>query len=453
MLAVQAAAGWGSRVTAQGPRRPEFDVALSFAGEQRPYVEAVAADLRRRGISYFYDAEQEAALWGNDLGETLVRVYEEAAAIVVMFVSAEYARKDWTRVERRAALSRAVSERREYVLPARFDATGLPGLPRSTAYVDLTRKKPEELASLIAAKLERLFAPPAWLRVIDPTSSIAEPTGVVHYAGELFVADHATGEVIRLRPDGQVTGRIGGFRHPHHLYRVDESVVVCDTGHDRLVALDRDLREQWTRRRLGNVPLRAPHGLASTEAASFLALSTGNNALVSVVGGRVEAVLQTPGGTGGSGPGEFRSPCGVAATEAHVLVADTFNHRVQVLNRRLEHLGSFGTPGQGDAEMAYPVGVLAWRRGHVLVADERNQRMQLWRLKQTSPSLHVECLQVLPVGTGGRQTRRVAAGCAPAALGPVHMRQEGPQNDPWGLAVPATPDHVGVLMTVRFPSN
>ena len=47
---------------------------------------------------------------------------------MVVFVSAEDAAHDWTRVKHRAALNRAVRERREYVLPARFDDTPLPGL-------------------------------------------------------------------------------------------------------------------------------------------------------------------------------------------------------------------------------------------------------------------------------------------------------------------------------------
>ena len=38
--------------------------------------------------------------------------------MVVVFVSAGYAARDWTGLERRAALARAVRERREYVLPA-----------------------------------------------------------------------------------------------------------------------------------------------------------------------------------------------------------------------------------------------------------------------------------------------------------------------------------------------
>jgi hypothetical protein len=44
---------------------------------------------------------------------------------VVVFISAEYAARDWTRVECRAALAKAVRELREYVLQARFDDTPL----------------------------------------------------------------------------------------------------------------------------------------------------------------------------------------------------------------------------------------------------------------------------------------------------------------------------------------
>ena len=34
----------------------QYDVGLSFAGEQREYVELVAEALKGRGISVFYDA-------------------------------------------------------------------------------------------------------------------------------------------------------------------------------------------------------------------------------------------------------------------------------------------------------------------------------------------------------------------------------------------------------------
>jgi len=47
------------------PKAPAeiFDVALSFAGEDRAYVEAVAAELRKSGLRVFYDAFETTNLW------------------------------------------------------------------------------------------------------------------------------------------------------------------------------------------------------------------------------------------------------------------------------------------------------------------------------------------------------------------------------------------------------
>ena len=133
-----------------------WDVALSFAGAQRRYVEQVASALKARGVRCFYDADEQIELWGKYLAEELPAIYAEQAAAVVVFVSAEYAARDWTRHERRAALNRAVRERQEYVLPARFDDTPLPGLLSDLVAVDLRGRTPEQFAAMVADKLARL---------------------------------------------------------------------------------------------------------------------------------------------------------------------------------------------------------------------------------------------------------------------------------------------------------
>ena len=135
------------------PKHPHYDIALSFAGEDREYVEAVAGALRAKGIRVFYDGYEEASLWGKDLYTHLSQVYENDARFTVMFISHHYAEKLWTNHERRSAQARAFAEHREYILPARFDATEVPGILRTTAYVDLRRKSPAALAELIAEKL------------------------------------------------------------------------------------------------------------------------------------------------------------------------------------------------------------------------------------------------------------------------------------------------------------
>src|SRR6266704_1361798 len=136
--------------------RWQWDVALSFAGAQRGYVEQVAQALKARGLRCFYDADEQIELWGRYLAEELPAIYGEQAAAVVVFVSAEYADRDGTRHERRVALGRAVRERREYVLPARFDDTPLPGLLSDMVTVNLRAKTPRQFAAMIAAKLAAL---------------------------------------------------------------------------------------------------------------------------------------------------------------------------------------------------------------------------------------------------------------------------------------------------------
>lgn len=136
-------------------------MALSFAGEQRAhvqraYVQRVAAALIGLGIQHFYDDNQQIALWGTNQVETLQRVYLEDSSSVVLFISRECAAKVWPIAERRATLSRALRERREYVLPVRFDDTVLPGLDANVSYLKAGDYSPEQLAAAIAEKLVSL---------------------------------------------------------------------------------------------------------------------------------------------------------------------------------------------------------------------------------------------------------------------------------------------------------
>jgi hypothetical protein len=60
-----------------------WDVALSFAGAQRHYVEQVAAVLAARGVRCFFDTDEQIELWGKYLAEELPAIYGEQAAAVV----------------------------------------------------------------------------------------------------------------------------------------------------------------------------------------------------------------------------------------------------------------------------------------------------------------------------------------------------------------------------------
>ncbi len=132
----------------------EYDISLSFASEERAYVEQVAQALTKRGVSVFYDHYEEASLWGKPLYEYLAEIYSNRARFCLIFASANYLRKTWTSHELRSAQSRAINENREYILPARFDDTQIPGILSTTGYIDLRQKTPEQLADLVQAKLQ-----------------------------------------------------------------------------------------------------------------------------------------------------------------------------------------------------------------------------------------------------------------------------------------------------------
>jgi len=133
-----------------------YEVALSFAGEDRPYVRRVAEALRRSHIRVFYDEYEQASLWGKDLYDHLDEVYRKKARFCLLFVSKHYRSKVWTSHERQSAQARAFKERKSYILPVRLDGTDIPGIRSTVAYIDGRTTRPRELASLVQKKLFEL---------------------------------------------------------------------------------------------------------------------------------------------------------------------------------------------------------------------------------------------------------------------------------------------------------
>ena len=133
----------------------KYDICLSFAGEDRPYVDKVAAALKDKGIRIFYDQYEQEDLWGKDLYQHLDYVYQHMALFCVIFISSHYAKKMWAKHELRSAQARAFRENQEYILPARFDSTAIPGLPDTVGYIDLRSLSAEKFAQKICAKLDR----------------------------------------------------------------------------------------------------------------------------------------------------------------------------------------------------------------------------------------------------------------------------------------------------------
>ena len=131
----------------------KYDVALSFAGEDRQHAKALADLLKAGGYWFFYDENELAQLWGKNLYDYLSSVYKDRARYCVMFLSQHYERKLWTNHERQLAQARAFQENREYILPVRLDDTEIPGIPPTVGYLDLRAMTIEEVYEVLVEKL------------------------------------------------------------------------------------------------------------------------------------------------------------------------------------------------------------------------------------------------------------------------------------------------------------
>ena len=136
-----------------GHQQFKYDVCLSFASEQRNYVMGVKERLVNAGLRVFFDQDEQTSLWGNYLNEKLDKVYRKDSRFCVMFISAAYAKKMWTNLERRSVQARVLGDRSDYLLPARFDDTEIEGLHPTVAYIDLRTRTPEEFALLVIDKV------------------------------------------------------------------------------------------------------------------------------------------------------------------------------------------------------------------------------------------------------------------------------------------------------------
>jgi len=134
----------------------KYDVAISFAGEDRSYAEQLANRLSEKQANVFYDSFEQTELWGKNLYDYLSTVYSEKSKFCIMLLSKHYESKLWTNLERKSAQARAFRENREYILPIRIDDTKITGIHETVGYIDIKSHSIDEIAEMIMKKLKTI---------------------------------------------------------------------------------------------------------------------------------------------------------------------------------------------------------------------------------------------------------------------------------------------------------
>jgi len=149
----------------------EYDVAVSFAGADRPVVAELVEKLKARGLEVFYDFDQQAALWGKDLRKELGKVYSQDAQFMIVCLSDAYPERDWSTFELEIGKEAAAKRTEDYLLPLVVGPhrPQIIGLPESVGHISLTDRSLDDVAELAQEKV--LTLPPI---VVSPGGYVAE---------------------------------------------------------------------------------------------------------------------------------------------------------------------------------------------------------------------------------------------------------------------------------------
>lgn len=125
----------------------KFEVALSFAGENRAYVSQVASVIKEKlgEDRVFYDEDYQAQLARPNLDTLLQGIYLNAE-LVVVFLCEQYAKKEWCGLEWRAIREIIKQKRDDKVMFMRFDDGDVPGTFSIDGNIDLRTLTPTAAA-------------------------------------------------------------------------------------------------------------------------------------------------------------------------------------------------------------------------------------------------------------------------------------------------------------------
>ncbi len=135
--------------------RHQFEVGLSFPGEARDFVEAVAAGLEGHlgPDSYFYDNNYIAQLARPGLDDLLQDIYRNRSKMIVVLIGGDYQATQWCGVEWRAIRNIINDREHARVMFVRMDDGDVDGVLPNDGYVDARRFSAAEVARFISQRV------------------------------------------------------------------------------------------------------------------------------------------------------------------------------------------------------------------------------------------------------------------------------------------------------------
>lgn len=137
------------------PVDARFKVAISFPGERQPYVSRVVRALREPlgKDSVFYYPDYKAQLARLNLDTLLQRIYRDRSDLIVVFLCAEYAIKQWCGLEWRAVREIIKSKDDHRLMLVKFDDADVEGVFSIDGFIDAKANTAKQVAEFILMRV------------------------------------------------------------------------------------------------------------------------------------------------------------------------------------------------------------------------------------------------------------------------------------------------------------
>jgi len=129
-----------------------FDIALSFAGTDRPTAAKLRDSLDAAGFTVFYDRDYEYEMLGQDGTLYLRRIYSHDSRYCVVLISKNYDSREWTQLERETIQARELKGEQGVLIPVKLDHHSPEWLPASRIHFDLSSRPVADLIRLLKAR-------------------------------------------------------------------------------------------------------------------------------------------------------------------------------------------------------------------------------------------------------------------------------------------------------------
>lgn len=136
----------------------QFEVALSFPGEIRDYIEPIVAELERTigPNSYFYDNNYKAQLARPSLDLLLQSIYKDRAKLIVVFLCEKYQEKKWCGIEFNAIRQILFDKQHDKIMYIKMDDGIVEGTFSTDGYIDGRTHNAKQIVEFIKTRIELL---------------------------------------------------------------------------------------------------------------------------------------------------------------------------------------------------------------------------------------------------------------------------------------------------------